>query len=72
MPRHDVKLKISAQIPVGNVDVEIPVVIDDALRGRLQLSTGSVDWRRRSSKKAVRLTWSQLADLIEEHGKPVD
>ena len=70
MARHDVRLHI-AEIPVGSVDIEIPVRIDDELRGRLQISTGSVDWRPRHSKKAVRLSWSRLADLIEKHGRPV-
>lgn len=65
------KLRLQTDIPIGKVDVEIPVVIDGALRGRLQMSTGSVDWRPRHSKKPVRLSWSQLADLLEEHGRQV-
>ena len=72
MPKHDVKLKLNAELPIGNVDLEIPVRVDGALRGRLQISTGTVDWRPRSSRKALRLTWSQFADLIEEHGRRVD
>ena len=72
MAKHDVRLKLQAEVPVGNVDLEIPVRIDGALRGRLQISTGTVDWRPRSSKKPIRLTWSALADLIEENGRRVD
>ena len=70
MPRHDVRLKMKAEIPVGNVDIEIPVRIDEELRGRLQISTGTVDWRPRHGKKSVQMTWSRLADLLEEHGTP--
>jgi hypothetical protein len=70
MPRHNVTLKLHAEVPVGNVDIEIPVRIDDALRGRLQISTGTVDWRSRNSRTPVQLTWSQLADLLEAHGTP--
>lgn len=70
MPKHDVKLKLNAEVPVGNVDIEIPVRIDGALRGRLQISTGTVDWRPRNGRKAVQLSWTKLADLLEEHGTP--
>ena len=70
MPRHDVRLKVNAEIPVGSVDIEIPVRIDDELRGRLQISTGTVDWRPRHGKKSVQMTWSRLAELLEEHGTP--
>ncbi|MCW2997755.1 MAG: hypothetical protein JWN65_1304 [Solirubrobacterales bacterium] len=71
MPKHNVKLKLHAEIPVGRVDMELPVYIDGALRGRLQISTGTIDWRPRSSRKAVRLDWSKFANLIEEHGTRV-
>lgn len=32
MPKHDVKLNLNAEIPVGNVDLTIPIYIDGALR----------------------------------------
>jgi hypothetical protein len=38
--------------------------------GRLQLCTGTVDWRPRHGKKSVQMTRSRLADLLEEHGTP--
>src|SRR3954452_19129315 len=31
MARHNVTLKLNAEVPVGNVDIEIPVRIDGAL-----------------------------------------
>ena len=68
MPKHDVKLQLHAEIPVGNVDFEIPVYIDGALRGRLEVSTGSIDWRPRSARKPISLSWSKFAELIEKHG----
>ena len=68
MAKHDVKLKLNAEIPVGNVDVEIPVRIDGSLRGRLQISTGTVDWVPRNGRKPIKMSWSRLADLLEEHG----
>jgi hypothetical protein len=70
MARHDVKLKLNAEVPVGNVDIEIPVRIDGALRGRLQISTGTVDWLPKNGRKALQISWSRLADLLEQHGTP--
>ncbi len=69
MPKHDVKLNLNAEIPVGNVDLTIPVYIDGALRGRLEVSTGSIDWRPRNARKPVRVSWEKFAQLMEEHGR---
>lgn len=70
MARHDVKLKLKAEVPVGNVDIEIPVRIDGALRGRLQISTGTVDWLPKNGRRSLQISWSRLADLLEQHGTP--
>lgn len=70
MAKHDVKLEIDADIPIRNVDVVIPVRIDGNLRGRLKISTGSVDWwPANNSVKHHRMTWTQFAKIMESHGK---
>jgi hypothetical protein len=66
MATHNVRVKLKAEIPVKNVDVEIPIRIDGELRGRLKISTGTIDWLPRSRRKAIKMSWSQFADLMEE------
>jgi hypothetical protein len=69
MPKHDVRLNLKTEIPIGNVDLEIPVYIDGALRGRLEVSTGSIDWRRRNARKPISLSWTKFAELMEANAK---
>jgi len=69
MPKHDVKLNLNAEIPVGNVDLTIPIYIDGALRGRLEVSTGSIDWRPHNARKPISLSRTKFADLMEANAK---
>jgi len=69
MSRHEVKMWLSTELPVGNVDIEFPVRVDGGALGRLQVSTGSVDWLPSPKRKAgYWLSWSEFADLMAEHG----
>ncbi|MEA2231638.1 MAG: hypothetical protein QOD83_1454 [Solirubrobacteraceae bacterium] len=49
--------------------IEIPVRIDSASRGRLQISTGTVEAPKERGKP-MQLSWSRLADLLEQHATP--
>jgi len=70
MPRHDVALKIAHEIPIGNVDVELPVKADGAPLGRLKISRGGIDWLRSPrSRTRYTLTWTELAEVMEREGR---
>lgn len=63
-------LKIGHDIPIGNIDVEIPVKVDGSPIGRLKTSQGGVDWLPSgSSKTHYALTWTALAAILEKEGK---
>ncbi len=69
MPKHEVKLWIDHEIPIGKVDVQFPVTMDGKALGRLQVSTGSVDWLPSpKSKTGYWLTWSEFAEIMTQHG----
>ncbi len=69
MAKHDVRIKYRTELPVRNVDVEIPVRIDGKLRGTLGLSTGTVDWRpAKHSRNLHRVSWEARADFLENEG----
>ena len=71
MAKHDVELRISHAVPVGNRDIEIPVKVDGTPLGRLKISRGGVDWLPSpNSKTSFALSWSQLAELMETEGRP--
>jgi hypothetical protein len=44
MANHEVSLNISRPIPVGNVDIEIPVRRNRRAFGKVNVSKGSIDW----------------------------
>lgn len=69
MPNHEVSLEIKHAVNIGNKDVEFPVRVDDKALGRLQISTGSIDWLPSpNSRKGYAMSWSTFAALMEEHG----
>lgn len=69
MAKHEVFMKLG-DIPIGRKDVEIPVRVDGRLIGRLKVSQGGVDWLPyRKSVRAYGLTWTQLSELMAQHGK---
>lgn len=68
MARHEIRMDQSLR-DLGKVDMVLQVVIDGAKRGELHISKGAIDWWPRNSKtKKHTVTWSRLADLLEEHG----
>ncbi len=70
MPKHELTLRIEHAIPVGNVDLEIPVKVDGRPYGRLKISRGGVDWLPSPAQKAsYALSWEQLAELMQAQGR---
>jgi hypothetical protein len=69
MPKHHVTVQFAREINVSNTDVDITVRSDDKLLGRVQISTGSIDWFPSPNKKVrYELSWERFADLMLEHG----
>jgi hypothetical protein len=69
MPKHHVAVEFAREISVSNTDLDITVRSDDKLLGRVQISTGSIDWFPSPNKRVrYELPWERFADLMLEHG----
>jgi hypothetical protein len=72
MATHDVSLNITKPIPVGNVDIEIPVRRNGRAFGKVKISKGAIDWMpANKSKTAYYLAWGEFAKFMAEHGRQV-
>ena len=69
MPKHHVTVQFARAISVSSTDVDITVRSDDKLLGRVQISTGSIDWFPSPNKKVrYELSWERFAELMLERG----
>ena len=69
MPKHNVSVQFAKEISVSNTDVNITVRSDDKLLGRVQISTGSIDWFPSPNKKLrYQLSWERFADMMLQEG----
>ena len=69
MPKHHVTVQFAKEISVSNTDVDVTVRSDDKLLGRVQISTGSIDWFPSPNKKLrYALSWERFAELMVEQG----
>ena len=48
---HDVSLNLTKPIPVGSVDIEVPVRRNGRAFGKAKISKGAIDWMRRTRAK---------------------
>jgi hypothetical protein len=65
MPTHTVTLQFPKDISISNTDVEFAVRSDGKLLGRVQISTGSIDWFPSPNKKRrYELSWERFAQLM--------
>jgi hypothetical protein len=64
MATHDVSLQVSHAIPIGKVDIEIPVRKSARLLGTLTVSRGGLDWKKAHARKSVSVTWTQFAKMM--------
>jgi hypothetical protein len=46
MAAHKVSMQVSHEIPIGNVDITLPVRKGTKLLGTLTISQGGVDWKK--------------------------
>lgn len=69
MPKHNVTVQFAREISVSHTDIDITVRSDDKLLGRVQISTGSIDWFPSPNKKVrYELSWERFAEIMLEHG----
>jgi hypothetical protein len=69
MPAHKVTLNFPKDISISSTDVEFTVRSDDKLLGRVQISTGSIDWFPSPNKKVrYELSWERFAKLMLDEG----
>jgi hypothetical protein len=61
---HAVGLKIAHEIPLGKVDITLPVKRGNALLGTVTISRGGIDWKRAHARQSKSLTWKEFADLM--------
>jgi hypothetical protein len=72
MATHEVSLNITKPIPVGNVDIEVPVRRNGRAFGKVKISKGAIDWMpANKSKTAYYLDWSEFAKVMAEYGRAV-
>lgn len=66
MAVHDVSLQVSHPIPIGKVDIEIPVRKGGRLLGTLTVSRGGLDWKKAFARQSVSVTWTQFAKMMAD------
>jgi hypothetical protein len=72
MATHEVSLNITQAIPIGSVDIEIPVRRNGRAFGKVKISKGAIDWMpANKSMTAYYLEWSEFAKVMAEKGNPV-
>ncbi len=54
---------------LGSAALEISVKKDGTKLGRLKASKGAVIWVPRDRTYGFKLSWTEFAELLEEHGK---
>ena len=64
MAVHRVSLQIAHEIPIGSVDITVPVRRGPKLLGTLTISQGGVDWKKAYAHKSVSVNWARFAELM--------
>jgi hypothetical protein len=60
MASHDVALKVATELPVGAVDLEIPVKRNGRKIGTFTVNANGVSWNPATAKAATSVTWEEL------------
>jgi hypothetical protein len=72
MATHEVSLNITKPVPIGSVDIEIPVRRNGRAFGKVKISKGAIDWMpANKSKTAYYMEWGEFAKFMAEHGRQV-
>ncbi len=65
MAAHKVSMQVSHEIPIGNVDITLPVRKGTKLLGTLTISQGGVDWKKAHARRSISVNWTRFAELME-------
>ena len=65
MPVHKVSLQLAHEIPIGNVDIKLPVRSGNTLLGTLTISKGGVDWKKAHAHSSKSLTWKRFGEVMD-------
>ncbi|NAZ88811.1 hypothetical protein GTR00_22360, partial [Kineococcus sp. T90] len=60
MASHDVALKVATELPVGAVDLEIPVKRNGRKIGTFTVNANGVSWNPSTSKAPTSVSWEDL------------
>jgi hypothetical protein len=63
MPRHEISITLPRK-PLKNVDTTIEIKSDGEKLGELLISKGSLDWVPAGAQKPRRISWEDLAFLL--------
>ena len=64
MPKHHIEISLPTK-PIKNVDTAIVVKSGRRKLGEMRISRGSLDWFPAGAQKARRVSWEDLARLLE-------
>ncbi len=65
MPRHHIEISLPTK-PLKNVDTTIAVWSDGEKLGEMRISRGSLDWIPAGAQTHRRITWENLAYLLND------
>jgi hypothetical protein len=69
---NDVRVNISASVPVKHTDFEVVVKHNSSKLGTLLISKGNIEWLPKgNSVNKQRLSWAKFAEFMEKYGRPV-
>ena len=68
MPKHDVTMKISGEVPVGGSEsgIRLKVWSDGSVFRHLHISKGGISWKAKNKQKSRDLNWEQFAANVEK------
>ncbi|WP_432488399.1 Lsr2 family DNA-binding protein [Kineococcus sp. SYSU DK018] len=70
MASHDVALKVATELPVGAVDLEIPVKRNGRKIGTFTVNANGVSWNPSTSKAPTSVTWEELPAALSGAAAP--
>jgi hypothetical protein len=70
VPKHHIEISLPTK-PIKNVDTEIVVKSGRKKLGEMRISRGSLDWLPAGAQKPRRVSWENLARLLENPSRSV-
>ena len=65
MPKHHIEISLPTK-PLKNVDTTISVWSDNEKLGEMRISRGSLDWLPSGAQNPRRISWENLAYLLND------